>query len=613
MSFSSQNIKNAFPLWSKIRKDESSVGSIVIDPIGENLALQRINTRRQVAQMSPLSGEGVFEPGSLYLANLEESEDFTNYKDENIEVYNIEVVGTVNGQEVQVEGLTSYEEICNSYPTNSSLVLEPQQEDYLIEALTATRSSENTFELYKYPQNLYINVTESNVYYNEDDDRNIYNQPHIVIRGRNLFNQKIEETILINNDGLYKTKNKFLTIEPLERDIALNISGGKSIEAYGFDGDVEILRYPIGIEKKAYQELTLVKKSDDLAFNSSLVENFLEANLKKEANKSFFEYVFNVYETSKEYLISNTGADKETFEQVLVKQELLNDNLENVDVEDYCIDRKRNRLLCITSSGELLWYKMEPNKFTKQEFPRTKNICIGIESEKQRYVLGETADLFFNLENATGHIHKVLIGKQKPSDILYREEIFEMEWLQEDLSWGSAFYFFDSTKNVDLYEKFESIKVELPIDEYGQHNFYAFTFKNNFDSRIDYQNIQEETFKTAILKHILDRDQKEIHIDRYSINCEYLVPERTISLDIETQLISLNETPEDFFYGIWIEGVEEELYVVASNNTTTYKWKVAQSKDYFIFDYSNGDIGFLEKYDSVLIKINGEYEEVLNG
>ena len=58
MSFSNQNIKNNFPLWSKIRKDESSIGSIVIDPIGENLALQRINSRRQTTQMSPLSGEG---------------------------------------------------------------------------------------------------------------------------------------------------------------------------------------------------------------------------------------------------------------------------------------------------------------------------------------------------------------------------------------------------------------------------------------------------------------------------------------------------------------------------------------------------------------------------
>lgn len=563
--------------------------------------------------MSPLSGEGVFEPGHLYLANLEESESFTNYKDTNVELYNVQVTGSINGEEIELESLSSYEEICSSYATLSSLTLEPQEEDYLIEALTAKRYSDDTFELYKHPQNLYINVTESNVYYNENDDRNIYNQPHVVIRGRNLFNQKVEEVILVNNDGLYKTRNKFLVIEPLERDIASNISGGKSIEAYGFDGDVEILRYPIGIDKKEYQELAIVKKTDNLAFNKSLIENFLEINLKKETNKSFFEYIFKVYETSKEYLISNTSVEKATFEEVLIKQELLNDNLENVNVEDYCIDKKRNRLLCITSEGELLWYKMEPNKFTKQEFPRTKNICIGIESEKQRYVLGETANLFFQLENATGYIHKVLIGKQKPSDILYREEIFEMEWLQEDLTWGSEFYFFESTQNVDLYEKFESIKIELPLEEYGQHNFYTFSFKNNFDSRIDYKNIEEENFKKAILKHILDRNQKEIHIDRFSINCEYLVPEKTIGLNVEEELALLNETPEEFFYGIWTEGVEEELYIVASNNIRTYKWKVDQRKDYFIFNYSNGDIGFLEKYDSVLIKINGEYEEVLNG
>ena len=60
-----QNIRNRFPLWSKIRKDHSSIGAILFDALGEELESLRFSIHKHINEKRILSNRGISEPANL--------------------------------------------------------------------------------------------------------------------------------------------------------------------------------------------------------------------------------------------------------------------------------------------------------------------------------------------------------------------------------------------------------------------------------------------------------------------------------------------------------------------------------------------------------------------
>ena len=621
MSFVGQILRNRFPLWSTIRKDDSSVGAIVFDAIGRVFESSRFVLFRQLKQIEALSNKRIYEPANFYLAELETSQGFLNYRLDNPELFAIQIIADNEGEEVPLVEAQSYDELCRVFPSRFDLIKQDNEEDYLVAVVEDKRFDETVYNLHKNPSKLFINIEASTNYFSDATVENFYERRFVTLRGRDNFYRKIEEEIPLSNDGIFETRNIFKRLEPLERDVERNISGGPSIECYGFDGVVEILREPVKIKRRSQEDLLLVKKTDEFNFNESLIDSVLRAEVEYDEveNATYLSFYNYVYEAGEKYILKDTEVEPSTFEQLFLKQQLLTTNLDDIVVEDFCFDEVRNKIVTIDNAGILRWFNIEPTPFRIQNFPRTKQISIGIDCEKQRFVKGETARLHFTLDNAISDIHKVLIGRQKPSDTEIEDETsFQMQWLQDDLTWGQSFHFFSGRDDVDLYSRFNNLSAETVLDEYGQHDFYVFTFASIYNQYIDYDNVEdgltsEDAFKKSILKHIKEPNQSEIFIDRYSLMCETSEEIFVVETEVLTKASVAAMNQQDLFLSIWFDGVSSDLYILASDNTDTCRYKVDFKYDYYLFDYTSGIAGLLENYTSLNLLINNEYEEVIDG
>jgi hypothetical protein len=625
MSFVGQSIRNNFPLWSKIRRDDSSVGAIIFDNLGQILEEARFDLFKKDYQANSFSLNPVCEPENMFVFSLSESNEFNLYQDLNRAYEFLIATGIKDNIEYELENLFSYSELALALPTritlkdysnkSYSLVTIEKNEDSSVQH----RFVENTFYLNDEPRRLYINIFDSTNYEISTYDENLYDKRYITIRGTDLFGKRIEETININRDGFYKTSNIFRTIEKLEEDILMNISGGEAIECYGFDGEVEILRFPLQVENKKYEQLLLVKKVDEINSGSSLEENIAEFRL---SGTNTLQYIFNVYRNAEEYLNKRNEPLKEYFEQVLLEQNLLDANEEEIEIQDFAFDYARNRLLCIDSLGVLHWYKLERNMFSRPIIERTKKSNITFESEKQQVVLGETLPMFVSLERAKGNVEKVLIAKQKPSFqnrivIDENDEVvnnFNFEYLQEDLSWSEERYFFSGRDVDDIYLNFEGKTIESTFNEYGQHDFYIFSFANQFNKENSLSNfingdIEETEFKKHLFSFIRNEFQEIVLIDTYSVFCEYNTSLKDLETGILTKLEDNNENPEEFSLGVFYEGHANDIFIIASNEETTYTYKVEEFKDYILYNYDLGEGATIQEYDSIKINLNGAFEE----
>lgn len=611
MSFYGQKIRNKFPHWSKIRTEDASVGGILFDNIGlkiENLKsdLVRDNLRKRCLEFKP-----VFEPGNLNIFSLSDNPDYLNYIRENKDFLSIEAR---DQDDNLVEFVSSYSELCRSYPTSISLNYLKEDENFTLIELTDSRISNSKFEFYKNPTRLYINILNTKVIKDKIQHPFFNGEVCLILRGRNVLHEYVEEKIYIKNDGYYESRIKFSTLEPLNKDIDRNISGGPSVEAIGFDGTVEVLKYPIQVYKKDYITKTIVKKTDDISYANSVLENVLTLELKNEANKSYFNYIARAFETAELYKKDGIQDSEDFYEQIYMTSEILNESLGEVEVMDYCFDYMRDRVVTIDVEGEISYYNINKHIMEVPRIRRTKNVDLLLEVSSEKVKELEEIKLYVSLERAKNEINFYFIGRQTPS---FREdETLSLEYLQEDGSWTSDIYFFKGRDTVDKFESVRTQTFDVTIDEKGQYDFYVFSYSNDFsgDSISSYLNgdIDAEEFLLRTIRYS-EKLQTNIFINTVSVFCEYLVPEKSLSVDLDADLSSKGEVPEDFIYGIHIDDADNQLYVTAAKDDKTYVYKVDERRDYLIFSYTLGEGATLETYDSLTITINSEYtEEIVN-
>lgn len=637
MSFISQSIRNNFPLWSKIRRDDSSTGAIIFEGIGREIESLRTSLLASYEQSKVFSPNPVYEPGNIYIFSLNESLEFNLFKDSN-EIYkSLVATGIKDGIEYPLTNMFSYSELAKSFASRIQATIFSQDEDYLIETLLKEekensylrRENNNIHYFNKIPKRLYLNIFDSEDYETSTYNRSMYDKRYVTLRGTDIFGKKIEETINITKDGFYKTKNLFRTLEPLEANALEAISGGGSIECYGFDGTVEVMKYPLQIQRKSYPFKLLVKKTDDLNYKNSLEENIGEFEISENSyfNGSVLNYIFRTYKFSEEYVNKRTDLEKSFFEQIILQQQLLDESSVEITAQDFCFDYSRDKVVVIDENAKLYFYSVEATRFETQAINRTKKSNITLESEKQQVLIGETLPIFASLERAKGNVSEVIIAKQKPSirnrvineagDVILN---FNFEYLQEDFSWSEEKYFFSGKDVDDIYLNFEGKTIEVLFNEYGQHDFYVISFASNFnkeESLTKFKNgdISEVDFKNQLNSFLKDENQETVLIDTYSVICEATLPEITYETDILSQIEAAGENFSEFSLGVFFEGHENILYISATNELKTFIFKIKEYKDYILFDYEDGKGALLEEYDSVRLTINDSYEEevVYNG
>ena len=204
MSFISQNIKNRFPEWSKVKRDSSSNTSIILDAIGEEIEELRISGYALKLQQKNLLSHPFFEEEKMYKFNLLKDENFP------IDFLNKSITSIIlskGSDSIPVE--TFWSDYCFEYADSFRF---NKEEEELRKELKGNINEE--IELKK-PEQLYI-ILENVKRFKDSNDV----EAGIIIRGINPIDNEVEEYIPFSDLKTYKTKNYFKRIKTLQKATA---------------------------------------------------------------------------------------------------------------------------------------------------------------------------------------------------------------------------------------------------------------------------------------------------------------------------------------------------------------------------------------------------------
>lgn len=590
MSFIGRSIRNRYPLWSAIRKDDSSVGGRIIDSIGESIESIRVSGLRMQEQLKTLEGKPTGEPFNIWNFSLSDSDEYVRYIEDNKEYSSVSFSGEVNGETLSLKQAGSYDDLCLSYPTRISISLEDFRESFELLSLDSeTFSSDSSWDFKNKIYKIYFDVKNSNFFFDPRTKEKFNYNYFITIRGLNIADLPIEETIYIKDDGFYETRNYFKKIQSLKREPKYNIAGGPSIEREGFDGEIVIKIKPYGIMAREYAFSLFVEKSDRINKNNSLIENKGFFELRKEEGYTYLDYIYRYYETGDSYRVSDIESP-EAFQDILFSQVLLDNSGNNLEISDYCFDTIRNKLVTINADGVIRFYKIGKTNFNPTILNRTKLKNFTIETERQQASLYEEMDIYGYLERPKGPVVHYIVLKEKSGSFFCLQENLE--------SWSEKIYLFSGRDRADLFENADSFKFKNYFDSIGQYNFHIISFTTETQDKILSKIKSQEIFElndlvSKLNSYIRNNEQYEVYIENYSIMCEYSLAEYTLETGITGGEL-----------GVFYEGIDNTLYVIRKTEELSELFKIKEYKDYFIFDYETGEGGTLEYYEKVYVDVN---------
>jgi hypothetical protein len=614
MSNVGQSIRNRFPYWSKVRKDSSSDSAILLDSIGKYIEDARISNYKMEMQQEVLHGLPVCEPANLYIINAFESEKVVTLLDEVRKLTTVLFTGNRNNEDISLIEVYNYTDICNVLPTELSVHSSENVSSRLLYLLNENSLNHKHSGVYdfKIPKKICFNIYDSIEFDLLKDNKSQQNR--ILISGIDIYGKPSQEYINIYNEGYYESKNFYKKLTPLQKEDKYNVVKAETIEVSGINAKIEVLQLPVKLGSKEHKSFFSILKNDPISFGNSLRETFLVTQLKQNTDSgnntySSIDNIHRFYRNRVDYQNEYSTIDSNDFDYVKYSQCLLDSADNQIKIEDYCYDYQRNLIVTASRDNTIRWYNLEPVSFQTKEFERTKRVTYVIESEKQRVSLGETLKMHAQIERSKGTIPKAFIARRTPVSIDGNEQ-FNFEYLQEDKStWSDQLYVFENNILNDDVKLFSSIAFDVTFDEFGQYDFYVFSFANNRDvlliTKLQNGIINEIEFKKKVESLLEDNLQRELFINSYSVMCEYIRP----VLELESPLDLSDET--NYEVGIFYQNVENTLYIAREYSNTCQVSEIKEHKDYFIYDYENNIAALLEEYDSLTLSLeNGEEEEI---
>lgn len=274
MSLRTQRLANRFPLWTKVRKDPSSVGSRLFDTFAEGLEENAITVHRLFEDIS-LTKRNIGR-SFLHEVILQDNDILEPVSDSN--GYSWEypsLTGTLDSVDYSVDRADSLTTLLMSYPTRLENVKS------LTSGSRTVWSSEDpyTYNIAPYPERLWIVISGSTFYVDKTPHRDLDKSGYAAIRitGIDCNYQQFTEVLNVFDDGVYITSFVFKEITAITRE--------------GFDGQVVITAGATGLpfENDPYRTLVL----DDL-------EGRLELKLLSD-DVSFVTYQTNRFKLGRQY------------------------------------------------------------------------------------------------------------------------------------------------------------------------------------------------------------------------------------------------------------------------------------------------------------------------
>lgn len=235
MSFKTQRLVNRFPLWTKVRKDPSSLGSRLLETFAEGLEENSITVKRLTEDL--ILGKRDLLNSFLYEIILDEADLLEPQQGANGYSWSYpNIVGTVGSDEFEIERSETLTDLLMALPTRASVLSVRESADRLI----WNSSNPFDYQVYPYVERLWIVVSDSTFYVNKTphQDRDKSGLTCIRITGIDYDYNQFSETINIVDDGVFISKFAFrevteITLEGFNGDVI--VSAGPYSSPYELD------------------------------------------------------------------------------------------------------------------------------------------------------------------------------------------------------------------------------------------------------------------------------------------------------------------------------------------------------------------------------------------
>ena len=614
-SFYGQILRNRFPQLSRIRRDDGSVGAKIFDNLGNEFS----DVRKKVFN------NGVRVRSTL--ENCEASLDHLFYKEIESSEYFFNrskcAITSITCSDATFEEALSEHDIYSKVPR---FIQNIPSKNYVIDRVVFefTGTVDSTYEVEREKGNrLYINIQQF-----ENIDQNIGKEEiYICIRGLDKNLKPIEEYIRVHDVGMYRTKKKFITVEPIFADVNKNIIGGASFEVSGAKTIVgEVLNFPVQSWEESsryfYSSLTenilpepikkkRIKIQNNLSavfleknfFNvESLRDNELYIEVFKTSSKSYIRYIHSYVYDAQDYknvenMQSVIKEEGEEFffetEDIILEQELLNTNGESFIIEDFYYDDVANVLFTIEDNLTIKIFELGKSKINDDVFgdedrvKRTRKKELSIEATQQR-ILKDTFNYYKILcYNNIKPIKNFFIGRYSPSnqsisDIKFYDRIVN-RWEDYITLNSGIFGAVDDLDSISIFN-FEDV-----LTEDGEYAYYVFSYHDSrkVSELIDKfnNNIREGLDITSNLKEI----ENLFHTNEndYFIEELKVVTESNRCIREFTDYVNEGNSGYD---GIFLDKQSKKLFVSANDSVECLE---AYNKSWFFKNnkiYSNKEL-----------------------
>jgi hypothetical protein len=586
MSFLGKSITNRFPEWSKIKKDESSAGSIIFDIIGERIEESRKTGLNYEEQKKVLEDFPLLTYPNSYKITL------PNYPRDILERKINSISFSDNlGELFLCDTWSSY-----NLKLADAFILERVEENYTdtIASYNVNRKDYKFYENYNFKKNgkyLILDCTEVDYFYNrddtagfgrsiEEDGSEVFEEKYyVIIRGKDYYGKPIEEIINVDKKTTYKTKNKFYEIcslraeeEYLKQRV---ISGGPPFEAHGLEGTLKIKKQ--NFENNSFILEDTLSLSDYNAFTKVYGEDsFRENNLKINLKENKLHYIHSYFKKDYFYHSKDNRLLSSEAEESLVVSSLTGVNEDVVDVQSIAYDYKRKLLYGINNGKKLFIWKLEKPKFSYNHFLNlSRESEISIELEKNYCELNEKNYGRVILSRPKGSIKEYCIIKRSPDGTV--------KFLNGTNDWKENISFFNGKDRVDDYENIVNFRFEDDnLNEYGQYDYYIVSLKESilFNNETEFLNK---------INNLINLDSNKVYCSKTSVIVPKMKALKEYTLDF---LIDVNKEN----YEISFESYTNKLLI--KQNNKVYSLKETCRKYYF--NWLRGIIYTQDKYlDSV--------------
>lgn len=588
--FLEKSIKNRFPLWHEARRNDASNISRLIEELSKGLTEYRNVISKAKSQMSVLSDMPTGEVGHFWIVDLLEDEQYRKRLQSND--YFPELKVTWNEKEL--------EEINNYYQI--PLLIPDRIETAFIKSYASTKIAtisnkinDLDYDFVTESHNIYFDIKNIDYYDNTESEESFDFNYKITIRGYDICDFPIEETIQIKDLSIYKTLNKFKRICSLNKEPKENIVGGKAIEVNGLKGEIEVSFFPENNEK-TFKNLLSIIKNDKIRDGDSLKENYAFLSLEKTTEGSFLNWKHRYYEDGSYYRYFGKE-NTENFEEVINSYAFVTDNKEKINVSCWDYNLINERFVTVDEENVLRIHSLPEENFSEGLLPKTKKTNLVLEIENQKVQLGQTVELHVFLENQVGEIDSFFIIKENENEVGLNLDA--PLFLQSDkASWGESVHLFKGNNRQDGFENVFSSKFEYKVDSLGEHKISIISFGKEIEilKKLRDGSLTEVVFLNELKSYLEKDDASDVYVYNYGLMSGYMKSERSFEL------------PKDWkIKNILFQGVENFLYICVIKETEEEIYKVRFINDKFIYDPSLHKLGFLEEYDNLKIYVNDIY------